>query len=63
MRSLVARKPVQSLEHQAASGAQLSRSLGLPDLVGIGHVIGAGVFVLSGVAIQTKVPDPIPRYA
>jgi APA family basic amino acid/polyamine antiporter len=53
--SLFTKKPVASLLAEADSGHALKRSLGATSLValGIGAIIGAGIFTLTGVAAAT----------
>ncbi|MBV9405273.1 MAG: amino acid permease [Acidobacteriaceae bacterium] len=52
--SVFATKPIESLLHEA-EGGELKRSLGALSLValGIGAIIGAGIFTLTGVAAAT----------
>lgn len=54
-RAFTIRSVEEQHEHKSASGAEMKRCLGPFDLVmmGLGGIIGAGVFVLTGVAARS----------
>jgi basic amino acid/polyamine antiporter, APA family len=62
MRQLLATKSIQVLREQESSGNQLRRALGATHLtlLGIGGIIGTGIFVLTGTAAATHAGPALP---
>ena len=60
MRKLLRRKSVTDLQAEAHSDQRLHRALGPLNLtaLGIGAIIGAGIFVLTGNAAAENLPIP-----
>src|SRR5437879_12288009 len=61
-RQLLATKSIAELHEQESSGNQLRRALTATQLtlLGIGGIIGTGIFVLTGVAAATNAGPALP---
>ncbi|MGV2922483.1 amino acid permease, partial [Streptomyces alfalfae] len=55
-KGVLRRKPIEHIDDSEASGGGLARSLGLWQLtaIGVGGIIGAGIFTLAGTVANEK---------